>query len=136
MRLLLLFIAFAVCTLPGCKKDKPVTPSGLFGKWELSRRFGGNILPADTVFKPGNGNILQLNSDSTYKRYTNGQLSGTGNYHVRSRSGYQTTQVPGSEIFFDNDHSFVSFITVSGNVLTLQPILGDIASTQYQKIQN
>ena len=136
MRSLLLFTVITVCFLLSCKKDKPVTSSGLFGKWEISRRYGGNILPADTTYKPGNGNDLQFNRDSTYVQYTKGQATATGFYHIRKNTGTVVIQGFGNTLTFDSDTSFVSFINISGNVLTIKPLLGDIATTQYQKIQN
>jgi hypothetical protein len=82
MKKILLVTALACCML-GCKKSEPPISSSIFGKWELHRQYGGFIIPPDSTYKPGNGNILQFNSDSTYKRYVRGSLSHEGIYHIR-----------------------------------------------------
>jgi len=72
MRAILLLFLVAVCAL-ACKKSEPVKP-GLFGKWEIHRRYG-SLLGFDSIYKAGNGNIYQFNSDSTYKYYVKYKLA-------------------------------------------------------------
>lgn len=132
----ILLIMFVAACFAACKKSRITLNSTLFGKWELHRRYGGNIIPPDTTYKPGNGNILQFNPDSTYKSYTNGMLTRSGVFHIIKRSGYQTTQEPNDQIYFDNDTTSKSYITISGTVLALIPLMPDIGTTQYDKISN
>lgn len=85
------------------------------------RRYGGNILPADTTYKPGNGNILQFNSDSNHIRYSDGRVTATGRYHTRKNAGPAVIQRFGNTLVFGNETSFVSLINVSGGMLTIKP---------------
>ena len=109
---------FAACT-----KSGDVSPINLIGKWELSHRFGGNILPQDTIYKAGNGNILQ------FKQYANGAIINSGTFHMQNGQLYFNTNAYSAQQFY-------SLVSISGNLLTLKPILGDIATTQYLKIGN
>lgn len=115
---------FAACT-----KSGDVSPINVIGRWELSHRFGGNILPQDTTYKAGNGNIIQFNADSTFKQYANGAIINSGSFHIQNSQLYFNTNT-------FNDQQFYSFVSVAGNLLTLKPVLGDIATTKYLKIGN
>jgi hypothetical protein len=129
-----LLIAIVAVGMVSCKKGTAVSPD-LFGKWEVTRVYGGNILPADSVYKPGNGNILQFNSDSTYKRYAQGNVTAQGVYHIR-KNGYKFGQNYYDELSFDNGTDFNSVITLAGDNLTIKPLIPDISTIDYQKIQN
>ena len=121
-------------TFAGIKKSDSLT-TGLFGKWEITKRFGGNILPAN--FQAGNGTVYQFNSDSTYKHYQDGTLNESGVFHiVKSALKYDT--VAYNVLYFNNDHSLFasSIITVNGNQLTLAPLMPDFARTVYIKTGN
>lgn len=117
----------AVGMIVSCKKQS-VSPVNIIGKWELARRYGGNIYPPDTTFKSGNGNILQFNSDGGYKQYTNGTLTASGTYHIS-----------GDQLYFNqsaSDNTFYDVVSISGNMLTIKPIMPDIGTTVYDKISN
>lgn len=129
-----ILIAIAIVSLTSCKKGNAVSPS-LFGKWEVKRTYGGFINPPDSVYKPGNGNILQLNSDYTYTHYVNNIMSAQGMYHI-VKNGYVLNQTTYDEIYFDNDVSFKSLIILNNDILTIRPLIPDIGATDYQKIQN
>jgi hypothetical protein len=124
-----LIIVFAACGLAACKKEGVTQPVNIIGKWELARRYGGNILPQDTMYKAGNGNIWQFNSDSSYKEYTNGALTASGTFHMRN-----------NELYFNNNayniQPFSYMTSISGNMLTFKPLMPDIATTVYDKISN
>ena len=124
--LLMILVAgmFAACT-----KSGEISPVNLIGKWELSHRYGGNILPQDTTFQAGNGNILQFNADSSFKQYANGAVISSGSFHIHNGQLYFNTNAYNAQQFYD-------MVSVSGNLLTIKPILGDIATTQYLKIGN
>jgi hypothetical protein len=132
-----LLIIVVISSLTACKKTGTPLPSGgLFGKWELHERYGGNIYPSDTTYAPGNGNILQFNADSTYKSYTEGTLNRSGIFHTRVHISYQMTAARYDELYFDNDTSYNSLINLRGNAFTLTPVMPDIAMTEYNKIAN
>jgi hypothetical protein len=126
---ILIIIGFAACKKTG------VTP-GLFGKWELHERIGGNIIPADSTYKPGNGNIYLFNSDSTYKQYVNGSLSTQGVFHVRRQNTNNPNQTNYKVLYFDSDVNFSYLFMVNQSVLTLQPLIPDIGTQQYEKISD
>jgi hypothetical protein len=131
----ILLVASLACCLLACKKSEPIS-SGIFGKWELRRQYGGFIIPPDSMYKPGNGNILQFNRDSTYKKYIRGKLSHEGIYRIR-KNGYRIDQNVYDELFFDSDISAGSLISLTGSSLTtIKPLVPDISSWDYEKMQN
>lgn len=132
----ILWIILASSCFAACKKNEVRLNGTLFGKWELHKRYAGNIIPFDTTYKPGNGNILQFNIDSTYKSFTNGTLTRSGVFHILKSSGERATPEPNVEIYFDNNTTAKSYVTISGTVLTLIPLMPDIGTTQYDKISN
>jgi hypothetical protein len=133
MKTFTLAALIAFC-LFSCKKPQPLSPY-LFGKWEVTRTYGGFIIPPDSTYKHGNGNILQFNSDSTYARYAKGQQTGQGVFHV-IKNGFKLNQTSYDEIYFDGDSSFRSIITLNNDLLTVKPLIPDISATDYQKIQD
>ena len=132
-----IFAAVAILLLFSCKKKHTPTPlsSGLFGSWEVRRVYNGNILPADSIYKPGNGDIVRLNADSTYIKYTNGVPSSNGVFHTRINL-MSMTQMANERLYFDNDTSFTYLVTQNDDQLTLKPLFPDIPTTDYQKVQN
>ena len=127
--------AIVIVSMVSCKKGgNPVSPY-LFGKWEVHRVYDGFIIPPDSIYKPGNGNILQFNSDSTYDRYANNKLTAQGIYHIR-KNGFKNNQSNYDEVYFDSDTSFKSLIMLNGDILTIKPLIPDIATTDYQKMQD
>ena len=133
MKRLVLF-AFAAAGLAACKKGNPLTPY-LFGKWEVTRVYGGNIYPPDSIYKAGNGNIMQFNADSTFERYTNGKLVYQGIFHTR-KNGFNNGQSSYDVIWFDADTSFKSVLLLNRQVLTIKPLIPDISTTDYDKISD
>ena len=121
-------LVLAAGMIVSCKKHG-VSPVNVIGKWELARRYGGNINPPDTTYKPGNGNILQFNSDSSYEQYTNGTLTISGTFHMHNSQLYFTNNAYAVEPYYYT-------VTISGNSLTLRPLMPDIGTTVYDKISN
>jgi hypothetical protein len=133
----LLLITIATLALAACKKGTAPTPSpNIIGKWELHERIGGNITPADSTYKPGNGNVYQFNSDSTYKQYVNGSLSSQGTFHVRNQNPNNANQTNYKVLYFDSDVNFSYLFGVNQNVLTLQPQIPDIGTQEYEKLSD
>ena len=134
----ILLIAVAAFCLVSCKKND-ITPSPhIVGKWEITRVYGGFIEPPhnDSVYKAGNGNILQLNADSTYKQSFNGQAH-SGIYHIRKSDMFHQKYFS-YELLFDGDTNINdgSAIILTGDKLTLSSLIPDVGSIDYQKIQN
>jgi hypothetical protein len=124
-----LLMIFAVCSLVACKKNGVSPGINIVGKWELHERTGGNIIPQDTTYKAGNGNIYQFNKDSSYQQYINGALAVNGTYHLHNSILSFNDNSYGDEVFYYS-------VAISGNMLTFRPQMPDIATTVYNKIQN
>lgn len=125
-----LLLLTVICILAACKKTV-VTP-GLFGKWEL-RHAGGGIAGIDSSYKPGNGTVLRLNSDSTYQHYIKGKLYNQGRFHITSAivpSGNSLMR-----IYFDGNTSGEELM-LSGMQLTIGQNYDDGMAATYQKISN
>jgi len=133
MKIFTLVVLIAICLL-ACKKPQPLSPY-LFGKWEVRRTYGGFIIHPDSTYKPGNGNILQFNGDSTYAHYLQNNLVSKGVFHVITNA-FKNGTTNYDEIYFDSDSTGKSLIILSGDMLTLKPLIPDIGSTDYQKIGN
>ena len=116
----------------GCKKSDPISP-GLFGKWELRRQTGG-IAGIDSSYNSGNGNIIQFNSDSTFKHYVKGKLDLQGIFHYK-KNGYVLGQAVYDELDF-NDSGFPIAVTVNGDKMIMGLNVDDGMTAQYQKIAN
>lgn len=126
--------AIVIVCMVACKKGSNPASLVFFGKWEVRRTYGGFIIPPDSVYKPGNGNILQLNSDSTYESYTKSKLSGQGVFHIR-KNAFKSGPNTYDELYYDNDASSGSLIFFNGDTLTIRPIIPDISTTAYLNIQ-
>lgn len=123
----LIIILFCLCS---CKKNAPVSP-GLFGKWEL-RNVSGGFSYRDSVYKPGNGNIFQFYSDSTYKHFSNNKLGQQGSFHIL-KSIYPSG-VAVEEVKFEN--YLDDQIAVEGAKMTIGTTADDGIAQDYQKISD
>jgi len=132
MRTILLLALVVVCAL-ACKKSAPVTP-GLFGKWELRHSYGG-LAGFDSVYKAGNGNILQFNSDSTYKRFEAKKLTATGVFHIKRYTSSTENPVTTYMIFFDNT-TYGDAFYMKGTTVTIGTTATDGIASDFQKIGN
>lgn len=126
-----LLLVIVICAFAACKKTAVINP-GLFGKWEIRRSSGGDFAYQDSVYKPGNGNIYQFSTDSTYKRYINHNLSSQGKFHIIKNTNPAADSV--DILLFDgNTEGFP--ITISGTSMTLITGAGWFED-KYQKISN
>ncbi|MBS1521180.1 MAG: hypothetical protein JST50_09295 [Bacteroidetes bacterium] len=123
----LIIIAIAICSV-SCKKSSPVSPT-LFGKWELRHSYGG-LAGFDSVYKAGNGNILQFSSDSTYKRFEANKLAATGVFHIK-----HYTNPDGYAIYFDNI-TYGDAFSRNGTTMTIGTTVTDGIASDYQKISD
>ena len=136
-KIFLVILAFG--SLAACKKNKVTPTVNIVGKWELHRRYGGNINPPDTTFQAGNGTILQFNADSTYKSYNQGTLIGSGTFRIL-RNAYKMDGQVYDELYFINNTDytmeFPDIVRMSGNMLTITPVIPDAATLEYSKLSN
>jgi len=124
-----LLVVLVASSLAACKKSG-VSPSfNIIGKWELHERKGGFIIPADSTYTAGNGNIYQFNGDGSYQQYVNGTLAVSGTYRLDKDTLYYDNNSYG-------DQALYSLITVSGNTLTFEPQMADMGTMIYNKLQN
>ncbi|MBS1530888.1 MAG: hypothetical protein JSU01_11305 [Bacteroidetes bacterium] len=139
----IVWIILAISGFAACKKDKIAPDANVIGKWELHRRYGGNIYPPDTTYQAGNGNILQFNSDSTYKTYSGGMLTDEGTFHIL-RHAYKMGDTWYDELSFNSttdyaltyNITFPDVVSISGTILTLRPTMPDIGTTEYEKLSD
>jgi hypothetical protein len=134
--------------LVSCKKDvstvNVANATSIVGTWELRQAQNGMI--PTTAYAPGNGNLFKF-SDSTYEKYTNGNLI-TNGYYVLIKDTSAEAEVglvipPGqftNRIIFDGDFtSRKTFIEVSNNKLTFLsgyfPLDGG-SNSLYERIEN
>ena len=128
MKKFCLILILAGLSLASCKKEAKIAP-GLFGKWEL-RSQGGGFTGASTTYKAGNGNILQFNSESTYKKYNKGELIGQGAFHIGKVAPYGDLS---TAIYFDNSQ-YGDYFTINGTHITLGTVANDGTATDYQNL--
>jgi hypothetical protein len=121
----LLLIASCIVFLGSCKKNasKDGDETTIIGIWEL-RQTSAAMVPGAVNYAAGNGNRLEFTA-TTYKIYTNGQLTKSGNYNIVSDSTVQKSVClvfPAgqftSRIVYDGDNSRKEFIEPDGNKLT------------------
>jgi hypothetical protein len=64
-----------------------------------------------------------------------GNVAAQGIYHIR-KNAFKNNQNSYDELYFNSDTSFRSLIILSGDMLTIKPLIPDIGSTDYQKISD
>lgn len=123
---------FLIIIMSACACKKTIVSPGLFGKWEIRRASGGDFAYQDSVYKPGNGNIYQFSTDSTYKKYINHTLSAQGKFHIRKNTNPAADSVD-ILLFDSNTDGFPMAI----NDTTMILITGaGWYKDKYQKISN
>ena len=133
MRSAILIIIIIVICSAGCKKGNSVSPT-LFGKWELRHSYGG-LAGFDSVYKAGNGNILQFNSDSTYKRFESKRLTATGVFHIKRYNNPTENPISTYMIFFDNT-TYGDAFDMKGTTITIGTTVADGIASDFQKISD
>ena len=132
-RLLIILLICSVYCISACKKGNSVSPT-LFGKWELRHSRGG-FAGFDSVYKAGNGNIFQFNSDSTYKRFEANKLAATGVFHIKHYNNPSENSISEYAIFFDNT-TYGDAFSRNGTTMTIGTTVTDGVASDYQKISN
>jgi hypothetical protein len=133
MKKTILLALIAACCLLACKKGAMVSP-GLFGKWELRHSYGG-LAGFDSVYKAGNGNIYQLNSDSTYKHFAKNKLDRQGNFHIKMFNNPNQNSISLYMIYFDND-TYGDAFNMKNDTITIGTTVTDGIASDYKKISN
>jgi hypothetical protein len=131
MRTLLLIILIAFC-ISACKKSYEQPSTGIYGKWELHRRYGG-YLAKDSTYAAGNGEIYQFNKDDTYKHFAKGKVDAQGVFLIKKESN--PPDQPINYILFDNLTPGEP-ISIDGNKLSIGTTATDGQISEYQKIRN
>jgi hypothetical protein len=133
MKAFILLPVVVILLLFSCTKGEK-SSSVLFGKWEVRKAYGGNINPPDSTYVSGNGNIMQFNSDSTYIAYTNHKQSAQGVFHIY-KNVFKTGSTFYDELSWGTDTAFRSVIIINNNFMTIKPLIPDLRTFDYQKIQ-
>lgn len=123
-----ILIIVAACLMAGCKKDSSPFAK-YYGKWELRKTSGGGFVLSDSTYKPGNGNIYQINSNSTYKHFAKGALDKQGTYQIKA------TDNTNDAIYFDGEDNGEP-ISITGAQMTLGMTVADGIAYNYDKIGN
>ncbi|GAB2971458.1 hypothetical protein GCM10027049_01260 [Mucilaginibacter puniceus] len=125
----ILFIFLLSLTIIGCKKNG-VQPKGYVGTWEMLQQ-SGTITGATTTFPTGEGNLLVLNLDSTYQRYSKFQFISKGTFKI-VKNGVNWANNTYDALYFDqNTHA--DFIFIDGNQLTIGNTFPDGVITLYER---
>jgi len=132
-RLLPILLLCGTFYISACTKGEQVS-TGLFGKWELRREYGG-FSYRDSIYKPGNGTYYQFNNDSTYTHYTKNKLDAQGVFHIRKFDNSNMTYLPDHQIFFDNVLYGQPF-QLKGSTITIGTTVTDQIALDYQKISD
>ena len=123
-----LLLIFAAATLFACKKEHIVS-KGYTGTFELRARYGG-LAGISEKYDPGNGNIVQFNTDSTFKSYTGGKLTNQGAFSIRK--GPQTTT---DRIYFNDDPQYGQDIVLNKDTLTIGTSVTDNIAVVYVRVK-
>ena len=129
----ILLMMIAVCLITSCKKSGSVNPE-FFGKWELSRTYGG-YGGLDSTYAAGNGTVFQFNSDSTYKHFTKNKLDAQGAFHIKIYNNPTQNTIANKMIFFGNDTVGTPIYPTTAK-LTIGTTAADGLASDYVKIQN
>ena len=121
-------LIFVAATLFACKKERIVS-KGYIGTFELRARYGG-LAGINEKYDPGNGNIFQFNTDSTFKSYTDRKLTNQGTFSIRKDS--RTTN---NRIYFSYDPQYGHDIALNKDTLTLGTAVTDNIATVYVRIK-
>ena len=125
----ILFIVFLSLTIISCKKNG-VQPKGIVGTWEMKQQ-SGTITGGTTTYPPGEGNILVLNADSTYKKFVKYKQSTEGPYRI-VKQGIKGVNTTYDAIYFDNS-TIADYIILNGNELTIGNTYPDGIITLYER---
>ena len=113
-----LFIICISAAITSCKKGDlgPSGATGLVGTWEI-RHYSGTIAGISKDFAAGNGKLIQLNSDSIFKRFTDFKQDNQGNFKI-VKNGVDWGGVKYDAIYF-NGNGDPNFIILKADSLTI-----------------
>jgi hypothetical protein len=123
----LLALVFLIVFAEGCKKDS----SGgitITGTWEL-RMTSGTIAGVTKTYPPGNGSLVQFNTNSTYKFFTNNQQSSQGTYKIVKNGATIGGQVYDGLLY--DDRNPADFVVLKADSLTIGDTFPDGVTSSY-----
>jgi len=124
-----IYIISILLIIAGCKKNG-VQPKGYLGTWELIQQTG-TITRNTTTFPTGEGNILVLNIDSTYQRFSKFKNTSEGPFKIVKNSVNWVNKTYDA-IYFDNKTP-ADFILLNGNELTIGNTFPDGVTSLYER---
>jgi len=134
-----LLITVCICIIIfACNKtnsSNPISVSLLTGKWELREVIGG--LAGDLKYSSGNGNIIQFNSDNTFRLITPSANNVTGKFELIKINSNTTSLL---HLKFDSAgyNDATDSLKIENNllILTTPPSCCDIPYfASYEKLQ-
>lgn len=120
--------------LTGCKKDKASSHS-VVGKWELRNILGVQIANMPSVYKAGNGNIIEF-TDTEFQNIQNGKTISKRTYVIVDASADIDGNSYSKALIYDNNEHSKWYFKISGDKLTMSvgPMASDGVTTTYQKV--
>ena len=120
---LVLLIVFA----EGCKKESSEGVN-VTGTWEL-RMTSGTIAGVTKTYPPGNGALVQFNTDNTYKLFTNNQQTTQGTYKIIKDGATIGGQVYDGLLYDNRDPA--DFVILKADSLTIGNTFPDGVTSSY-----
>ncbi|TSD64164.1 hypothetical protein FFF34_016585 [Inquilinus sp. KBS0705] len=129
MKKALLLVVVAII-MAACTKEGMVSP-GYFGKYELRASYGG-LAGFNNKYQPGNGNIFEFKSDSTFVRYEKNKAEESGVYHIKI-----DTTVNGAKFgtIVLGTNNYPEAFSIKADTITIGTTLTDGIASDYVKIQ-
>jgi len=124
-----LLFAVAIICLASCTKDGIVSP-GFFGKYELRASYGG-LTGFSETYEPGNGNVFQFNSDSTYVHYSGSKSQDSGKFRIKI-TGTEGDAKFGTISLTDLDYQ--QAFRIKGDTITIGTTITDGIASDFVKI--
>ena len=111
MKKILFIIALSIVFV-SCKKSD-ISIKNVTDSWELAREIG---MDRNQTFAPGSGNLLKLNADKTYSRFTNHQQVSSGTYYLGTVAAKGTKAF---DVIYFSEYSGPTKIRTSADSLIL-----------------
>jgi hypothetical protein len=126
------FLILATATLTCCNKkvdDHSAISNSLISKWEMRESYGG--WGGRVVLEPGNGNMIEFKSDSSFFRYKHDAIIQSGTYGLESKSEKDQYKIT----FHAGGYDYSNDIILKGDSLKILPQCCDIPGVNYVRIR-
>ncbi|MDN5288565.1 MAG: hypothetical protein JWR38_4839 [Mucilaginibacter sp.] len=108
MKTYLILLIIATVTFASCKKDKNKSQDGNpVGTWELRHVNGVQVPGAPSDFKPGNGEIVQINQ-TNFKQISDGKVVNDYKYSIVKKETTVNFDKVSYQLVFDTDKPALS----------------------------